>query len=131
VMPVEGLWWGEGLRDFLAGDKSAWNWTLMVAMPDFITAEQIRATADEVAKRKEVPALARLRFESFHEGAAVQIMHVGPYAAEKPSVDRLIQFAADNGLELTGKHHEIYLSDPRRCAPEKLKTVVRHPVRVR
>ena len=131
VMPIEGLWWGADLRNFVTSDKSDWNWTLMIAMPDVVTAEQGRTAMEELAKKKEVPALARLRFESFHEGGAVQILHVGPYAAEQPTVERLVQFAAEKGLELAGKHHEIYLSDPRRCAPEKLKTVIRHPVRPR
>jgi hypothetical protein len=129
VMPLEGLWWGEGLRDFLTSDKSDWNWTLMIALPDFLTVEQVRAAAEQLKKKKDSPAIGKVRFEAFHEGPAVQILHIGPYAAEGPTVERLVQFATEKGYELAGKHHEIYLGDPRRCAPEKLKTILRQPVR--
>ena len=104
---------------------------MMVRQPDFVEATAIAdATAQAKAKR-ELPALTKTRFESFREGLSAQIMHVGPYAAETPTIEKLHAFIAEQGCEPAGKHHEIYLGDPRRSAPEKLKTVVRQPVRRR
>ncbi len=128
VMPLEGLWWTDDMAGFSAEDKSAWKWTAMIMQPDHITSAQVEASREEVRNKKNPPALDRLRFESLREGLSVQIMHIGPYADEGPTIARLHQFAADSGYSLRGKHHEIYLSDPRRAAPEKLRTVIRQPV---
>jgi hypothetical protein len=128
VMPLEGLWWTDDMAGFSAEDKSAWKWTAMIMQPDHITSAQVEASREEVRNKKNPPALDRLRFESLREGLSVQIMHIGPYADEGPTIARLHQFAADSGYSLRGKHHEIYLSDPRRAAPERLRTVIRQPV---
>jgi len=128
VPPLEGLWWAEDMDAFTTGDKDAWDWTMMVMQPEWITAEMVAAAIKQVMKKKDLPALPKLRLERYHEGLAVQIMHVGPYAAEGPTIARMHAFIEEKGYEPSGKHHEIYVSDPRRTAPEKLKTVVRQPV---
>jgi hypothetical protein len=102
---------------------------MMMMQPDHITAEMFRAALEQIRKKgRGGPALDDLRFERFHEGLCVQIMHVGPYAEEPPTIEKMHAFARDNGYRLRGKHHEIYLGDPRRAKPERLKTVLRHPI---
>ena len=128
VPPMEGLWWVEHMEEFSAGDKSAWDWTMMVMQPQWITREMFEEAVGQVEKKKNPPALPKLRLESYREGLAVQIMHIGPYDAEAPTIARMHAFIAENGYEAAGKHHEIYLGDPRKVAPEKLKTVLRQPV---
>jgi hypothetical protein len=132
VAPLEGLWWADeaapGMAE-LQRDRDAWNWTMMIAVPDEVTAEEVVAAADAAARKRELPAAALPRLERLEEGLAAQIMHVGPYAEEAPTIEVLHDFVAGQGYELRGRHHEIYLGDPRRTAPERLKTVLRHPVR--
>ena len=129
VPPMEGLWWVENMEEFTTEDKSAWDWTMMIMQPEWITQEMFEEALKQVEKKKNPPALSRLRLEVYHEGLAVQIMHIGPYDAEAPTIARMHTFIDENGYEPTGKHHEIYLGDPRKVAPEKLKTVLRQPVR--
>lgn len=130
VMPLEGLWWAADMGAFTARDKGAWDWTMMIVQPDWITGEMFEEVRGQVARKKDLPALPRLRLETYHEGLSVQIMHVGSYDDEGPVLHRLHhEFLPENNLEPTGKHHEIYLGDPRKVAPEKLKTVLRQPVR--
>lgn len=131
VAPLEGLWWADDMSSFLTGDKHLWSWTMMIMQPDWITGEMFKAVLDKArAKLGEPPESLRLQF--FHEGTAVQIMHIGPYSAEGPTILRLHEeFLPANGLVENGKHHEIYLGDPRKAAPEKLRTVIRQPVRKR
>jgi hypothetical protein len=132
VMPLEGLWWVEdGIFDISVKDN--WHFTLMIMHPDVITPSAFAEGLEEVRhKRGDSTALHRLRLAKFDEGLCVQTMHVGPYATEPATLERMRAFMKDNGLRdrvgLGGKHHEIYLGDPRRAAPEKLKTVLRHPV---
>ena len=128
VMALEGLWWTDDMADFSEDDKSAWSWTCMIMQPSHLTADHMDAAVEQVRSKKNPPALDKVRFEPFREGLSVQIMHVGPYAEEAPTIARLHRFAGDNGYQLRDKHHEIYLSDPRRAAPEKLRTVIRQPV---
>ncbi len=129
VMPLEGLWWTDDPGRFRMDDKAAWQWTAMMMQPDPVTPALFEEMLAETRRKKELPALERVRFETYHEGLAVQIMHIGPYAAEEPTIARLHHFIQENGYESHGKHHEIYLSDPRRTAPERLKTILRQPVR--
>lgn len=129
VMPLEGLWWVPDMATFSTERKDDWLWTMMILQPDFITPEQVEDARAAAAKKKDLPALPKVRFESFHEGLAVQILHVGPYSAEGPTLAGMHTFIRRNGWELHGKHHEIYLSDPARTVPDKLKTVLRQPVR--
>jgi hypothetical protein len=128
VMPLEGLWWAEDMADFSTADKDAWQWTAMIVQPDFVTQELVDEVVQEVREKKNPPALSKVRFESYHEGLSVQILHIGPYSEEGPTIEKLHAFAESNGYQLRGRHHEIYLSDPRRTAPEKWKTVIRQPV---
>jgi hypothetical protein len=127
VMPLEGLWWAEEMSQFSVKNKEAWKWTMMIVQPEPVTSEMFVETISEVEKKKGLPALSRVRFESFHEGQAVQIMHIGPYSKEEPTVAKLHAFIRQSGYKLRGKHHEIYLKDPRKSAPDKLHTVVRQP----
>jgi len=129
VPPLEGLWWAEDMETFTtARDKSAWDWTMMIMQPQWITQEMVEAAVKQVEK-KGLPALSKLYLETYHEGLAVQILHIGPYDDEGLTIARMHAFIGENGCEPAGKHHEIYLSDPRKAAPEKLKTVLRQPVR--
>ena len=129
VPPLEGLWWAEDVSTFVSRDKSEWDWTMMIMQPDWITPQMLEEAVQQVAKSKDLPALPKLRLQAYAEGLAVQIMHVGSYDDEAPTIARLHgEFLPANGLVEAGKHHEIYLGDPRRTAPEKLKTVIRQPV---
>lgn len=131
VPPLEGLWWAEDMATFsTARDKSQWDWTMMIMTPEWITADIFTAAGEQVRQSKDPAALDKVRLERYHEGLSVQIMHVGSYDDEGPTLLKLHeQFLPQNGLVENGKHHEIYLGDPRRVAPEKLKTVLRQPVR--
>ena len=130
VLPLEGLWWADDMATF-AADKSKWKWTYMIAQPELITAEMVSKASTEVRRKKNPAALSKMRFERFAEGRAAQIMYFGPYSGEGPTIKGLHDFIHKQGDSFDGqvqKHHEIYLSDPRRTAPEKLKTVIRQPV---
>jgi hypothetical protein len=127
VMPLEGLWWVEDMRLFDTKRKDDWLWTMMIMQPPVVTRTVFEDALTDVSKKKPNPLLAQVRFEKFVEGCSAQIMHIGPYSAEGPNIARLHAFIEHNGNALRGKHHEIYLSDPGRTQPEKLKTVVRQP----
>jgi len=130
VMALEGLWWVDsGEFDFDAA--KTWKWTLMMMQPDHITEEMYQEALQQLRKKKGNPALSRLRFEAFREGLCVQTLHIGPYSAEPQTIERMRSFAQENGYTYCGRHHEIYLGDPRRAKPEKLRTVLRHPVEKR
>lgn len=132
VPPLEGLWWADDMNTFITREKSAWKWTMMIMTPDWIMAEMFSDAVEQVRKAKNPVALDKVRLESYHEGLSVQIMHIGSYDDETPILAELHNnYIPENGLVENGKHHEIYLSDPRRVAPEKLKTVLRQPVRLR
>ena len=126
VMPLEGLWWADDMGAFTRSDRSEWKWTLMIVQPPLVTSSLV-ADAIGNAGKKPNPALELLRFERFAEGRSAQIMHLGPYNAEGPNIAKLHDFIAAQGGRLDGKHHEIYMSDMRRTAPEKLKTIIRQP----
>ena len=128
VLPLEGLWWADDMNSFLEGNKDIWKWTAMIMQPSLVTEEMFRTAVDQVKKKKNPPALSKLRFEPFHEGLSAQIMHLGPYSEEKATVEKVHVFIKENGYVETGKHHEIYLSDPRKSAPEKMKTILRQPM---
>jgi hypothetical protein len=131
VPPLEGLWWAEDMDSFTVDrDKSAWDWTMMIMQPAWITPEMFAEALWQVEAAKGLPALPRLRLETYHEGLSVQILHLGSYDDEGPVLQRMhAEFIPQSGYEMAGKHHEIYLSDPRKVAPEKLRTVLRQPVR--
>jgi hypothetical protein len=129
VMPLEGLWWVDDMTKFSVERKDEWKWTSMVMQPKYVTAEAVKLAVEQVGKKKNLAPLAKLRFESFHEGTAAQIMHVGPYSTEGPDVEKIHAFIQNSGHALIGKHHEIYLNDPTKAAPEKLKTILRQPMK--
>ncbi len=129
VAPLEGLWWTDQMKDFSIENKSIWNWTMMIMQPAQLSEETFAAVGEELRKKKSIPQLANVRLCSFEDGLAAQVMHLGPYSAEGPTVERLHHFIAENGYELRGKHREIYLSDPNRTAPEKMRTIIRQPIR--
>lgn len=131
VMPLEGLWWAEDMSSFTENrNKSLWHWTMMIMIPDWIERSMFESITEELREKDPPPALALVRFESFSEGRCVQTLHIGSYDDEAQTLRRMHQeFIPEHGLELTGKHHEIYLSDPRRAAPEKLRTILRQPTR--
>ena len=129
VPPLEGLWWADDMETFISRDKSAWDWTMMIMQPEWITPEMFAQAVAEVQKSKALPALSKMRLARYAEGLSVQILHIGSYDDEGPTLARLHrEFIPQNGYVEAGKHHEIYLSDPRKVAPEKLKTVLRQPV---
>lgn len=128
VMALEGLWWAEDMQAFSIANKEDWQWTMMIMQPDLVTAQLFEQAREQVKRKKDTPALATMRLQRFHEGAAAQIMHIGPYAAEGPTIARVHAFIREQGYRFAQKHHEIYLSDPRRAAPDKMKTVIRQPV---
>ncbi len=130
VLPLEGLWWVPDMSQFSVERKVDWDWTMMIRQPDEVDSDAFEFARAEATRKKELPAANLLRLERFREGLAAQLMHIGPYAAEGPTIERLHAFIAERGYELAGKHHEIYLGDPRRAAPEKLKTVLRQPVAI-
>ena len=129
VMPLEGLWWADDPNAFYLTNKDAWKWTVMILQPEFIAQREVKAAFAEVRKKKNPAALDRVRFEALEEGPSVQILYLGPFAGEAPTIQRMHDYIHAAGKELRGKHHEIYLSDPRRTAPEKLKTIIRQPMR--
>ena len=130
VSPLEGLWWAQDFSTFLTGAKSEWDWTMMIRQPHAVTFELVARLGDEVAVKKSVPAARDLRLVSFEEGTAAQVLHVGPFATEAGTIARLHEFIRERGFTFDGlrhKHHEIYLGDPRRSAPERLRTIIRQP----
>ncbi len=130
VPPLEGLWWAEDMSAFTAADKDSWLWTMMIMLPDWISAEVVAEAKQQAAKAKTLPGLPRLQLAPYDEGLSVQIMHIGSYDDEAPTLRKLHhEFLPQNNLIEAGKHHEIYLSDPRKVAPEKLKTILRQPVK--
>ena len=128
VMPLEGLRRAEDMSVFTAGERHAWQSTLMIMQPEFVTPQLFEEALEQVTKKKNIPSLSGIRLESYLEGLAVQTLHLGPYSEEGPTIERLHSYAEENGYQLRGRHHEIYLGDPRRAAPEKLKTIIRQPI---
>jgi hypothetical protein len=131
VMPLEGLWWTDDMSQFSELNKDIWKFTSMIMQPRYVDRDMFDEAFEQVKKERSLPALSKISFASFHEGLAAQIMYIGQYSAEGPTIKRLHGYIAENGYELTGKHHEIYLGDPRRSAPEKLKTIIRQPMKAR
>jgi hypothetical protein len=127
VMPLESLWWMDDMTKFSVDRKDEWKWTAMIMQPKYVTAEDFKVAVEQVQKKKNLPALRKVRFESFKEGTAAQIMYIGPFSDEGPIIQKIHTYIQNGGHNLCGKHHEIYLNDPSKTAPEKLKTVLRQP----
>lgn len=129
VMPLEGLWWADDMSRFSIENKDIWKWTLMIMQPDCVTGDLVAEAIEQVKKKKSLTALPKLCFEAFSEGKAAQILHVGPFSEEGPTIQRVHDFIRAMKHKLSKKHHEIYLSDIRKAAPEKLKTIIRQPLK--
>lgn len=128
VMPLEGLWWSEDMSAFVSNDRSKWKWTMMIMQPQFVEEAVIQASIAEVKRKKALPAVDALRLENFSEGLCAQILHIGPFSEEGPTIQRVHDFI-DARSALAGKHHEVYLSDIRRADPTRWKTIIRQPMK--
>jgi len=129
VCHLEGLWWGNDLTgDFSQLPPESWNWTLLMRVPEFIKDSDVKAAVSQLKARGKGEGAESVKLETLKEGQCVQMLHVGPYASEGETIRRMVEFAAQQGLTCRGKHHEIYLSDPRRVPPARLRTILRHPV---
>jgi hypothetical protein len=129
VMALEGLWWVKQGTPFQIGKRDDWCWTLMILQPRVVTKTTLTRAIRKIKQKKEIPALEKIRLEPFTEGLSVQMLHIGPYADEPVTMQRIEDFSLERGLTASGKHHEIYMSDPRRVKPEKMKTILRHAVK--
>jgi len=130
VCHLEGIYWGGGdEKNFFDLPRDAWEWKLLIRTPDFIGKEDLAEAVRTLKAKGKPPIVAEVRLETLEEGRCVQMLHVGPYADEPASVARMEAFAKEQGLRFRGRHHEIYLSDPRRVPPERLRTILRYPVR--
>lgn len=127
VMPLEGLWWSEQMSAFVDNDRSKWRWTMMILQPAVVDAAVIDRAIEEVARKKKATAARSLRLEQFTEGTCAQTLHVGPFSEEGPTIQRVHDFIRARA-SLAGKHHEIYLSDVRRAAPSRWRTIIRQPM---
>jgi len=128
VMPLEGLWWAPDMARFSMDRRDDWLWTMLIAQPSVVTTGMVADALATAARTGRAPSASGVRLETLDEGDAVQVMHHGPYAEEAPTIAALHAWIADAGLALTGKHHEVYLSDPRRVAPDRMRTILRQPV---
>ncbi|MBM0105426.1 GyrI-like domain-containing protein [Steroidobacter sp. S1-65] len=128
VMPLQGQWWVDDMSQFSVARKDEWKWTLMIMQPPPVTEPLVQACREKLAK-KDLVALAKVEFAAFAEGKAAQILHIGPFSEEGPTIARLHRFIEESDASLAGKHHEIYLSDIRRAAPAKWKTIIRQPLK--
>ena len=130
VAPLEGLCWADDMVEFSQERKGDWSWTMMIAQPDEVTPDRFEGAREEVGRKKDLPALPKARLERLEEGPSAQILFIGPYSDEGPTIARLHAFIREHGYSFEGsrqKHHEIYLSDPRRSAPERWRTIIRQP----
>lgn len=130
VCKLEGLWWGNKNKpDFTDEPKSAWNWKLLIRTPDFINAQHLKTAVSGLREKGKSTEVSEVQLEKLNEGLCVQMLHAGPYDEERKTIASMLTFAEKAGLAFHGLHHEIYLSDPRRVMPKKLKTILRMPVR--
>jgi len=129
VPKLEGLWWVNSDKPALEVSHEEWQWKLLIRLPDFVTLEASEKTREEVFKKKRLETTKEIKFEEIKEGRSVQVMHLGPYSIESETIGKMKDFMKKNDLVENGLHHEIYLSDPRKMAPEKMKTILRQPVK--
>ena len=128
VMPLEGQWYMDSMKDFSMERKSDWKWTIMIMQPDFITQEIVTEGLKLVKSRKQLPSIDAVHIKKQSDGLCAHVLYTGPYNEETETIIKLHQYITDNGYKLTGKHREIYLNDMRRTAPDKLKTIIRQPI---
>ena len=129
IPPLEGLWWMKDMNLFSLANKDSWEWTMMIMQPEWVTYEWVVKIIEEVYRKKKLSKVKKVRFEPCNEGLSVQILYTGAYENEAPTIAEMHEFIKSNGYQTNGKHHEIYLVDPRRMSPEKLQTILRQPIR--
>lgn len=129
VMPLEGLWWMDNMAEFSTERKDEWKWTSMIMQPKYVEAADVKAAIEQARKKKDLQAIDKIKFEAFKEGLAAQIFYTGSYSEEGPTIAKIHDYIHKTGHELNGKHHEIYLNNAAKVAPEKLKTVLRQPMK--
>ena len=128
VLPLEGLWWADDMSSFVDDRREHWQWTLMIMQPELVTEQMVQEANAQVLKKKNPVSLPLVRFESFEEGKVAQIIHIGPFSEERPTIEKIHTFIEERGSQRRGKHHEIYLSDIRRTAADNLRTIIRQPM---
>ena len=129
VMPLEGLWWVDDMREFDINNKDNWKWTAMIMQPKIVTKKHIEIAIEQVKKKKSLEALSKIEFRTFQEGKSAQTLYIGPFKDEGATIEKIHTFIKKNEYSLSGKHHEIYLSDIRKAKPENWKTIIRQPVK--
>ena len=129
VAKLEGLWWVDSDKPYTEVPRKEWRWKLLIRQPEFVTLEIVEKARQEVIKKRKIELVNEVKFEKMKEGKCVQILHIGPYSAEPESLEKMYNLMKEKGLVYNGFHHEIYISDPRKVAPEKMKTILRQPVR--
>jgi hypothetical protein len=128
VPPMEGLWWMEDMNEFTMANKPRWEWTMMIMQPEWVSGSIFEKVRDRTYKKKVNPALQKIKFECYQEGLCVQILYIGAYSNEASTIADMHGYIKSNGYKTNGKHHEIYLGDPRKSAPDKLQTILRQPI---
>ena len=129
VAKLEGLWWVDSGKQYTEVPREEWRWKLLIRQPDFVTEEIVEKAGEEIMKKKKLEMVNEVKFEKMREGKCVQILHIGPYSTEPESLEKMYELMKEKGLVYNGFHHEIYLSDPRKVPEEKLKTILRQPVK--
>lgn len=129
VPKLEGLWWVKSNKPALEVPRSEWYWKLLIRMPDFATSQIFKTAQEEIFKKKGLDLVKKIKFETIDESKCIQIMHIGPYATETETIQKMKDFMKENNFTENGLHHEIYLSDPRKTIPEKMKTILRQPIK--
>jgi hypothetical protein len=128
VPPLEGLWWMQNMNEFSLANKDRWQWTMMIMQPEWVSTEWVEKVRQDVMKKKSNTFLSKVRFELYKEGLAVQVLYIGAYEKEAPTIAEIHKFISSNGYQTNGKHHEIYLGDPRKTSPDRLQTILRQPI---
>ncbi|WP_455391862.1 GyrI-like domain-containing protein [[Eubacterium] cellulosolvens] len=129
VPKLEGLWWVDSDKPFIEIPREKWCWQLLIRMPEFVTFTMIEEAKEVVIKKKKLKLVNEISLHKMNEGLSVQVLHIGPYSTEPETIERMVDFIRDNNLVPNGLHHEIYLADPGRVPEDKLKTILRRPVR--
>ncbi len=128
VMPLEGNWWSEPGTKFSEISRDEWLWEVMIAVPDYVEESIFDDARIKLKDKKDPKGLEKATFREIHDGLAAQFLYIGPYSDEGPYIEEMHKYVKDQGYKLRDRHREIYLSDPRRASPEKLKTIIRHPI---
>ncbi len=128
IPPLSGLWWCDGMEGFDPDNRNLWRWTLMLGQPPHVESGMVTGAIEHLKSKRKRGLWQKIDLKTFEEGLCVQTLHIGPYSDEAPKIAAMMAFIHDQGYRPRGKHHEIYMSDPRRTSPEKLKTILRHPV---